>query len=543
MYENTDKGISVTIEKDEKGEHQIAGVVGPNTVIQPVQGVGVGGRPDSCPGCLVLAPHVVQQDILNNNSASSDYEQVEADYSMARQGKSLPGKVHPELLVVADYEFCRNFGFDLNKIRKYVISYFNAVNMRFKSFSAPRIELSIAGLVIAKSKSSLPFISQSIIKTNMLNSIKALDAMGKYYYKERPELPIYDMVVTLTGLDMSRMKDGKMSRSNSGYAYVGGACVKNSYLKKISSVALVEDSGGYSGVIVAAHEIGHLLGSVHDGDAAPSYLRGPGAKNCPWTLGYIMSDLRRTARGQLWSDCSVKQIKFFLKTNTARCLYNKPRHQDYLLPGTRSLPGQALSLDAQCQADKGTMACYHDQRVCSQLFCYSRSNGGCYAYRPAVEGSACGKGKMCRGGKCVTGGKTTADMVERKPKIYSTPKVKPSKKSNSPGKKPKNSSSTQKWNKTKSNWASKSSGNKYKKQNSSSRKPKAREESSDTKNEAADIRKKAKGDENEKCEDSFTLQGSLNCEALFKKYAFHYCERNKAIKRKCCKSFRKFCSS
>ena len=51
------------------------------------------------------------------------------------------------------------------------------------------------------------------------------------------------MVVTLTGLDMARMKKGKMSRSNTGYAYIGGACVRNTYLKKISSVALVEDSG------------------------------------------------------------------------------------------------------------------------------------------------------------------------------------------------------------------------------------------------------------------------------------------------------------
>ena len=119
---------------------------------------------------------------------------------------------------------------------------------------------------------------------------------------------MFDMIVTLTGLDMARLKAGKMSRANSGYAYVGGACVRNVYLKKISSVALVEDSGGYSGVVVTAHELGHLLGAVHDGDAAPAYLRGPGAASCPWSRGFIMSDLRRTARGQAWSDCSVKQV-------------------------------------------------------------------------------------------------------------------------------------------------------------------------------------------------------------------------------------------
>ena len=81
---------------------------------------------------------------------------------------------------------------------------------------------------------------------------------------------MYDMVVAVTGLDMARKKKGRMDRATAGYAYVGGACVRNSRLSKISSVALVEDSGAYSGVVVTAHEIGHLLGSVHDGDAAPS---------------------------------------------------------------------------------------------------------------------------------------------------------------------------------------------------------------------------------------------------------------------------------
>ena len=42
--------------------------------------------------------------------------------------------------------------------------------------------------------------------------------------------------------------------------------------------------------------LGHLLGAVHDGDYAPSYLGGPGANSCPWTDGYIMSDKRSSTR-------------------------------------------------------------------------------------------------------------------------------------------------------------------------------------------------------------------------------------------------------
>ena len=312
----------------------------------------------------------------------------------------------------------------------------------------------------------------------------------------------------MTGLDMARKKNGVMTRATSGYAYVGGACVRNVYLKKISSVALVEDSGGYSGVIVAAHEIGHLLGSVHDGDGAPSYLRGPGAKSCPWKLGYIMSDRRYTSRGQLWSDCSVKQIKHFLSTSTAQCLYNVPTNTDFSLPGNSLLPGSSLSLDQQCRADKGTRACYHDDRVCAQLFCYTNNYSGCYATRPAVEGSSCGKNKHCISGKCV-------QKSSVKKNVYSSS----SQRVKNAGKK-----KTEKL-------------AKLKLPRSKSKKPKS------LASRAPFLPRTPKASSIEECTDSFALMGSLSCDQLFRRYAFNYCRTSKVVKKKCCKSYKKYCQS
>ena len=45
-----------------------------------------------------------------------------------------------------------------------------------------------------------------------------------------------------------------------------------------------------------------------------------------------------------------------------------------------------------------------------------------------------------------------------------------------------------------------------------------------------------------KCVDTYTLMGSLNCSQLFQRYAFHYCKRNKVIKKKCCASYHTFCN-
>ena len=47
-----------------------------------------------------------------------------------------------------------------------------------------------------------------------------------------------------------------------GKTYGGGACIKVDRVKKMKSVAIVEDDGEYSGVMVAVHELAHLLGAV-----------------------------------------------------------------------------------------------------------------------------------------------------------------------------------------------------------------------------------------------------------------------------------------
>ena len=92
----------------------------------------------------------------------------------------------------------------------------------------------------------------------------ALTDMGKYLYRE-DRLPTYDLAVVITKLDMCRRRyeGGRCNRGTAGFAYVGGACVVNKRLEKVNSVAIIEDSGGFSGIIVAAHEVGHLYVFPH----------------------------------------------------------------------------------------------------------------------------------------------------------------------------------------------------------------------------------------------------------------------------------------
>ncbi|UYV62793.1 hypothetical protein LAZ67_2001965 [Cordylochernes scorpioides] len=76
---------------------------------------------------------------------------------------------------------------------------------------------------------------------------------------------------------------------------------------------------------------------------------------------------------------------------TAGCLFNYPQDNQLL---SRHLPGSTMTLDEQCQKDRGTQACFKDARVCAQLFCYDTASGYCVSYRPAAEGSNCGDGQV-----------------------------------------------------------------------------------------------------------------------------------------------------
>ncbi|XP_035208829.1 A disintegrin and metalloproteinase with thrombospondin motifs 4-like [Stegodyphus dumicola] len=257
-------------------------------------------------------------------------------------------------------------------------------------------------MIVAKDRDATPYLERNRLRppnADAVDAAGALTDMGKYLYREH-RLPTYDLAVVITKLDMCRRRfpGGRCNRGTAGFAYVGGACVVNKRLEKVNSVAIIEDSGGFSGIIVAAHEIGHLLGCVHDGSPPPSYLGGPGATHCPWEDGFIMSDLRHTERGFKWSSCSVEQFKHFLNGETATCLFNFPHENDLLV---RVLPGTMLSLDEQCKRDRGTTACFKDARVCAQLFCFDTASGYCVSYRPAAEGSTCGDGQVCKNGRCL----------------------------------------------------------------------------------------------------------------------------------------------
>ena len=93
---------------------------------------------------------------------------------------------------------------------------------------------------------------------------------------------------------------------------------------------IVQDLGQFSGVKMAVHHFGHLLGAHHDGEKSSSACCS-GDGNIMSKSKYNQKNLRNPKmslhNSSYWPPCSVKAIEEFV--STATCLFNEPEVDHY----------------------------------------------------------------------------------------------------------------------------------------------------------------------------------------------------------------------
>lgn len=248
--------------------------------------------------------------------------------------------IYPEITIVVDYSTF-NIHQNVDELWRYLNIFVHRIDLLFKQLTFPLIRIRLNDIVIATNpfpfQYQQPFVSEELnqrrkSKRPLLNAFNAIVDFGFTFYQQK--LSNSDIILVITGDDLCLSNGYKQYNYCSystvkGHSFVGGACRQDDFKKRKINLAIVEDNGLFDGVLVAAHEIGHLLGSVHDGEWPLNGILGPGGRGCATNIGYLMSGINSKFSSKknntfLWSVCSVEQFQYFMRLPQSTCLYNRP---------------------------------------------------------------------------------------------------------------------------------------------------------------------------------------------------------------------------
>ncbi|KAL7290328.1 hypothetical protein TKK_0016026 [Trichogramma kaykai] len=340
--------------------------------------------------------------------------------------EATPKTIYPQILVFMDSTLFTLFDKRANGAVDYLLSFWNAVDLRYRIFQQPNIRLNIAGFILAEDAGVTKYLSKNIKKIpghfdqiiqvdDSLHSKAEMFYYETHYHKTNNSMiykPLgleFDVVITMTALRLCSFNSKKCFDSRGeyqcnaehyyissacsalGYAYNEGVCSYNIKTRLMESVGITHDRSGFNGIIPTAHELGHLFGASHSDD---------NRYQCPVQDGYLMSSIMDITRDSfVFSNCSLNSIKDFLQSPSAACLSNQPVVGERV---KRVLPGKILSRDEQCQRLVKSSSCKDDvvDKMCDQLYCKIGDRCRIVKNAPVPEGSSCGDGFHCINARC-----------------------------------------------------------------------------------------------------------------------------------------------
>ncbi|XP_043472670.1 venom metalloproteinase 3-like [Leptopilina heterotoma] len=318
--------------------------------------------------------HTNSKVIINNDP---DVIRTEVDRERQKTEDSVlekPDAVYPEILVYVDTTLFSYFNNDIIKTLAYTLTLWNGVDLNYRDVKNPLVRLNIAGIVLCQDQ---------IISTNPFAITKqTLVEFSKFMYNE-DEFKLgedYDIAVLLGA-------NPDFDYGIEGLAHLSGGCVIEEQLTL--STMLVVDNSKLSGINTAAHELAHLFGAPEDGEYGDSTINAPGAENCFYDGGYLMSIRAYDRRQFSFSSCTKDAMSYFFSHERAKCLLNNPAVNRTDKQILRILPGKYMTIDEQCQKNGFRKAVNMNPDICTNIQCANDGNIPEELNVAALEGTPC----------------------------------------------------------------------------------------------------------------------------------------------------------
>uniref|UniRef100_A0A131XMR0 Putative tick salivary metalloprotease n=1 Tax=Hyalomma excavatum TaxID=257692 RepID=A0A131XMR0_9ACAR len=384
LFEDKLHMATVSLTKTSDGV-RVSGLLSPTESIQPAS---FEARPSS--GSL---PHIVQRIKQPLDLERTIEEKVKGIVPRTCNDTTMPDLVTIEVYVVSDNTHNRRF--DERNLLLYVCIFMNTIMAIFNNLICPKVKLELVGV----EKSNKTQEDEYIFGNEQL--MKDVTSLHMFEMYARNNLGIYgypDVVLLLTGRDVYESSHGGINRKVAGIAYEGGVCTDR-------CVALAEDiPGAFSGVIEAAHELGHSLGASHDGTEPNRHIQGhPGSLRCSSSSGRLMTYVDGGYLRYKFSKCNEEEIRHVLRARGKDC-WDMKASKTYSIK--KVFPGDILKPSDYCKKLYKNNKAYNSvdfelRRHC-KIKCCAIASGGKRAcgLHPMLDHMTCGQKKKCFQGIC-----------------------------------------------------------------------------------------------------------------------------------------------
>lgn len=325
-YRNEDAGTILLVTHQPSQPVLVYGVINDNLLISPVW-KSKSNHYQNGSLHMIIRIHKPLSEFMGFNVAN-----VLANIVKAHKQNNLNtqrGTIYPEVTLVVDQLAFEEHLKSSTQLWHYFIIYFHYLELIYKQLPFPAIRIRLKEILYNKNFAFQKYIPRkSVEKSNrrLLNALGAIDELGFEFYELKFNS---DIIFTVTGFDLCKDVHHELFTcrysSIKGESMIGGACKQDAGHRRKLNIAIVEDYGNFEGVLVGAHEIGHLLGSVHDGQWPVKGILGPGGVGCGST-GHLMGGIRKSSDPKkiTWSVCSREQFEYFIRLPESICLYNRP---------------------------------------------------------------------------------------------------------------------------------------------------------------------------------------------------------------------------